>query len=182
MALTNLPVTSEHTKGFILPMTLALISLVGLWGTILLEQMQIQSAHMEKSRHEKLIFYKAQAHLNQCLTQQNVATATATIIDQCCLFEELSTIKGKKSSSHSQQKLYRVSVHHQLVHPLNKTILGAARLQTSFIQSAHSPARIAISWREIFDLSWEKELSRETAGKPFIWDQLPICQHLLKTH
>lgn len=173
---------SAQANGFILPITLGLISLVGLWGTILIEQMHIQSAQIEKSWQEKFIFYKAQNHLNQCLQQRNFELSSSKIIDQCCLIEDLSNTKNKKSSKTSQQKLYRVSVHHQLIHPLNKNILGSSRLQAIIIHSPQSQSAINMSWREIFDLSWEKELSSQPVGNVFIWDQLPICQHLLHIH
>jgi hypothetical protein len=174
--------SAANANGFILPITLGLISLVGLWGTILIEQMHIQSAQIEKSWQEKFIFYKAQNHLNQCLQQTNLELSSSKIVDQCCLIEDLSYTKNKKSSRTSQQKLYRVSVHHQLIHPLNKNILGSSRLQASIIQSPQAQRAINLSWREIFDLSWEKELSSQTVGNVFIWDQLPICQHLLQIH
>jgi len=169
-------------NGFILPITLGLISLVGLWGTILIEHMHIQSAQIEKSWQEKFLFYKAQEHLQHCLTQQLIEVTAAKIVNECCLVEVLSSSKKKKSATALEQKLYRFSVHHQLVHPVNKNILGETRLQAHMIQAPSSQSRIAMSWREIFDLSWEKELSQQSTDTNYIWDQLPICQHVLQTH
>jgi hypothetical protein len=169
-------------NGFILPITLGLISLVGLWGTILIEHMQIQSAQIEKSWQEKLIFHQAQEHLQRCIAQHALTLTLPKIVDQCCLMEELATSKKKKSSNAAVQKLYRFSVHHQLVHPRHHQVLGATRLQAHMIKAPISQTHITWSWREIFDLPWEKELSKQSAETPYIWDQLPICQHVLPTH
>lgn len=180
MTKTNSP-HQGPANGFILPLTLGLISLVGLWGTILLEQMHVQSAQLKTSWHEKSLFQKAQKHLERCLTQQQVKLGQSQMIDTCCLVEELTKTK-QRSSKTSQPLLYRVSVHHQLVHPINHQILGSVRLQAQVLLAPLSTNISAVSWREIFDLTWERELSRESGNTSFIWDQLPICQHLLQIH
>ena len=70
--------------GFILPITLGFISLVGLWGTILIEQMHSQSDQLARSWQEKIIFYKAQEHLGQCIGKVVLQQTSPLIWNQCC--------------------------------------------------------------------------------------------------
>jgi hypothetical protein len=176
--------------GFILPITLGLISLVGLWGTILIEQMHRQSDQLAKSWQEKFIFYKAQEHLGQCLGIVGLQDLPTQRWGQCCHVEEMThptSTKtgpkvGTKSSKLALQKSYRVSVHHELIHPISHQILGSSRLQAVVTLSPTNQAISKLSWREIFDLHWEQELNALQPKTNYIWGQLPACKHPLPTN
>jgi hypothetical protein len=168
--------------GFILPITLGFISLVGLWGTILIEQMHSQSDQLAKSWQEKIVFYKAQEHLGQCLEIVGVQDVPTQLWDRCCRIEELTNLGNNKTSKLAIQKSYRVSVHHELIHPLNKQVLGSSRLQAVVTLSPKNKSITKMSWREIFDLHWEKELNALQPFTNYIWDQLPACKHPLPTN
>ena len=165
--------------GFILPITLGFISLVGLWGTILIEQMHSQSDQLARSWQEKIIFYKAQEHLGQCIGKVVLQQTSPIVWDQCCSIEEISNAVNTKNSKPAMQKNYRVSVHHELIHPLSKDVLGSSRLQAVVTLSSTNQSIIKMSWREIFDLHWEKELNALHPKTNYIWNQLPACKHPL---
>ncbi len=172
-------ITFNTNHGFILPITLGFISLVGLLGTILIEQMHIQSDQLAKSWQEKIIFYKAQEHLGKCLAIVGLPETPSQAWDQCCKIEEMTNVGNKRTSKIALQKSYRVSVHHELIHPLSNQILGSSRLQAVVTLSPTNKSISKMSWREIFDLHWEKELNALQPTSNYIWDQLPACKHQL---
>jgi hypothetical protein len=169
----------EINGGFILPITLGFISLVGLWGTILIEQMHSQSDQLAKSWQEKIVFYKAQEHLGQCIGKVGLQQAPPQVGDQCCRIEEIKNPINIKNSKLAIQKNYRISVHHELIHPQSKDVVGSARLQAVVTTSSTNHSIIKMSWREIFDLHWEKELNALHPKTNYIWNLLPACKHPL---
>jgi len=174
--------TQGRNAGFILPITLGFISLVGLWGTILIEQMHSQSDQLAKSWQEKIIFYKAQEHLGKCLAIVGTQDIASQVWDRCCRIEEMTSLGNSKTSKLALQKSYRVSVHHELIHPSSNQTLGSSRLQAVVTLSPTNKSISKMSWREIFDLQLEQELNALQPKTNYIWNQLPACKHPLPTN
>lgn len=177
---------SPHHSGFALPIVLGLLSLTSLWGTLLFKHMHLQIHQLVTMDHEKKVFYTAQAHLNQCAKKIPTLDTELFIEENCCLIEDLSSFfkqnstraSFKKSQNKLINKYYRVSVHHELLSPSTNTLLSSARLQASYVVAPDQRTIVDYSWREIVDMTWEKDLSLAQAGSlDRIWQRIPACQH-----
>ncbi len=164
---------SPSQNGFVLPMMLGFLALVGVWGNILVEQTTLEQSRIKSLLLQRKIFVIGQKHLSECEKQVSLSLPKISNFEQCCLIER----SNQKPSSKSSEHFFRVSVHvmeqKQALNPLVTPTkpLAQVRLQ-SIVQLLANSQIQRISWREVLDHSFEKQISKEHGQ---VWEKISAC-------
>lgn len=166
--------------GYVLPVVTGLLLLMSLIGVISLQSMTTDLRQAYALVAHDRVFRFAEKRLLDCENQLYLSMPPTGSLSQCCVIESTPLQRGQqffRVSVHALEGMESISRTYHLFDE-NPMIRAHSRQQSivklgSSSQSHRNSKNLQrVSWREVLDLAWEKQLYPHQMN---IWEQIKPC-------